>query len=131
MNRFKPAARTHVRPMGAWWRQNPYFVRYMLREGSAVFITACALVWLVGLLALARGEAAFDAWRMALTTPLSIGFHAVALLFAGYHSLTWFQVMPKTAPRLSIEPRLITAAGLALSVLLSVLILVALRWLVA
>jgi fumarate reductase subunit C len=44
MNRFKPAARTHVRPMGAWWRQNPYFVRYMLREGSAVFITACALV---------------------------------------------------------------------------------------
>jgi fumarate reductase subunit C len=97
-----------------------------VREGSAVFLSAYALVLLFGLWRLSQGEAAFEAWRAALATPLSIGFHGLVLLMVGYHAYTWFQVMPKTAPRLPVAPRLITVGGLVLSALLSVLILVVL-----
>jgi fumarate reductase subunit C len=127
MSRSRAAARTYVRPMAGWWRKNPYFVRYMIREGSAVFLSAYALVLLVGLARLVQGEAAFEAWRAALATPLSIGFHIAALPLVAYHAITWFQVMPKTAPRLPVAPRVITGAALGLSAVLSVLILVVLH----
>lgn len=128
MNRFKPAAGTYVRPMTGWWLKDPYFFKYMIREGSAVFLTAYALVLLAGLVCLAAGETAYDAWRALLATPAALGFHVVALLMVTYHSVTWFQVMPKTAPRLPIAPQLIVRGGLALSAGLSVLILATLWW---
>jgi fumarate reductase subunit C len=128
MSRHKPAAKTYVRPMPWWWTRNAYFARYMLREGSAVFLTGYALMVLAGLLCLAWGPDAYAAWRGLLDTPLSLGLHALALLAALYHSLTWFQVMPKTAPDLPIAPRQIVRGGLVTSAILSVLILAALFW---
>ena len=120
--------KTYVRPMSGWWTKNPYFVRYMIREGSAVFLSAYALVLLVGLVRLGQGEAAFEAWRAALATPLALLFHGCALLLVGYHSYTWFQVMPKTAPQLPVDPRLITWAGIAAAAVLSIAILAAVLW---
>jgi fumarate reductase subunit C len=128
MSRHRSTGKTCVRPMAGWWRRNPYFGRYMLREASALALTAYALVLLAGLASLARGEAAFEAWRAMLATPLSIGLHALALPLLAYHSLTWFQVMPKTAPRLPVAPGLITAGGLAASAVLSLLILTLIGW---
>lgn len=128
MSRHRSTGKTYVRPMAGWWRRNPYFGRYMLREASALALTAYALVLLAGLASLARGEAAFEAWRAMLATPLSIGLHALALPLLAYHSLTWFQVMPKTAPRLPVAPGLITAGGLAASAVLSLLILALIGW---
>jgi fumarate reductase subunit C len=128
MSRFKPAARTYVRPSAGWWHTNPYFVRYMIREGSAVLLTAYALVLLVGLYRLAQGEAAFEAWRAGLSSPLAIVLHLVAVAVVGYHSVTWFQVMPKTAPQLPVDPRLITGAGLAAAVGASVFVVGLLVW---
>ena len=128
MSRLKPAARTYVRPMSGWWRKNPFFARYMLREASALFLSAYALVLLTGLYRLTQGEAAFEAWRASLATPLSIAFHVLALMFVAYHALTWFQVMPKTAPRLPFDARLLTAGGLVLATALSVGLLAVLWW---
>jgi len=53
--------KTYVRPMRGWWRRNPYFVRYMIREGSSVFLAIYALILLVGLWRLSQGQAAWDA----------------------------------------------------------------------
>jgi fumarate reductase subunit C len=114
--------------MTGWWLKHPYFFLYMIREGSAVFLTAYALVLLAGLACLALGEPAYDAWRAALATPVSIGFHIVALLVVAYHSVTWFQVMPKTAPDIPIDPKLIVRGGLTASAVLSVSILAILWW---
>lgn len=126
--RFKPAARSYVRPMQGWWKKNPFFVRYMLREASALFLTGYALLLLLGVYRLGQGPEAYEAWRAALASPLSIGLHVVALLFVVYHSLTWFQVMPKTAPKLPVSPRLITAAGIGAALLLSLVIFVLVDW---
>lgn len=127
MSRFSPAARTYVRPMAGWWRKNPYFIRYMIREGSAVLLSAYALVLLLGLYCLTEGEPTFDRWRAALATPVSILLHLAALLLVSYHSYTWFQVMPKTAPPLPFDPKLLSVGGLAAAGVLSILVLAILR----
>ena len=103
--------RTFVRPMTGWWRKNPYFIKYMIREASAPLFYAYALWLLAGLVALARGEAAYQVWRAAASHPLSILLHAIVVVFAVYHTWTWFSVLPKTTPDIDVEPRLLVAAG--------------------
>lgn len=127
MSPDRPVRKAYLRPMHGWWRRNPYFLRYMLREASALFLTGYALTLLFGLWRLSQGTAAFEAWRAALATPLAIALHGLALGFMLYHSWTWFQVMPKTLPALPVPARAITAAGVASTLLLSLLVLAWLR----
>lgn len=115
---------TYVRPMGAWWRRNPFYGWYMVRELSCVFVTAYAVVLLWGLQNLVAGREAFDAWRAALASPGWVLFHLVALVLVGYHAWTWFKVMPKTLPFISIAghrvgDRTIVTAGVLAAVLAS------------
>jgi len=105
--------------MAGWWRKDPYFVRYMIREGSAVFLSLYAFMLLAGIICLARGEAAYNAWRAVLAHPLSIALHAIVLAFVAYHAWTWFKVMPKTTPDLPVPQKLIVAGGLTASAVLS------------
>ena len=60
------ARRPYVRSMDGWWRRDPFFVRYMIREATAVFVAAYALVLLFGLVRLSQGEVAYEAWLEAL-----------------------------------------------------------------
>lgn len=115
--------KTYRRPMAGWWQKNPYYVRYMARELSCVFITAYALVLLLGLYRLTQGAAAFAAWQAALAQPGSLLFHVVALALVIYHSWTWFKIMPKTMPRLPLPDRAIVAGGVAAVIVVSMLLL--------
>jgi len=128
--RFKPVANTYVRPVEGWWKANPFYLWYMLREVTALFVTIYALVLFVGLVCLTLGEGAYNAWRAALATPASLVFHLILLLLVGYHTYTWFKVMPKTTPHTTIEPKVIVMTGCAVTAGLSVLI-VAVLWGVA
>ena len=126
--------KTYVRPMAGWWRRNPYFVRYMIREGSSVFLAIYAVILLVGLYRLTQGAAAWEAWRAALASPVALVFHWLALVTVGYHAYTWWKVAPKTAPDLRLRGRplpelVITGGGLAATIGASVLIYVLVRWL--
>ncbi|MBL8337268.1 MAG: fumarate reductase subunit C [Rhodoferax sp.] len=124
----RPPAPQYVRPMRGWWLRHSRARRYMLREGSALFLVVYALVLLVGLLRLVQGEAAFAAWRAALGHPLAVAWHGLTLLLVLYHSITWFQVMPKTMPTLPLRPGWITAASIVSMLLLSAALLAVLRW---
>jgi fumarate reductase subunit C len=120
-------AKAYVRPTDGWWRKNPFFVRYMIREWSSAFLGIYALILLAGMYFLSRGEAAYSAWLQALMSPLSVVFHCVALLFACYHTWSWFEVMPKTIPSIfvngsKLSPRLITASGIAASAAVSAIV---------
>lgn len=125
MTRHRADVPRHTRPMGGWWRRHPVFRRYMLREASALALTAYALWLLAGLGCLVQGEAAFEAWGALGRTPLAVALHALALPLLAYHSLTWFQVMPKTAPRLPFPAAWLTRGGLLLAALLSAALLAA------
>ena len=53
----RPARKPHVRPMGGWWKRDPFFMRYMVRETTAFAVVIYALVLTVGVVRLAQGEA--------------------------------------------------------------------------
>ena len=125
--------KTFIRPMEGWWRKNPFFVRYMIREGSSVFLSIYAVILLVGLLRLTQGEAAYDAWRVAVASPLSLLFHWLALLTVGYHAYTWWKVSPKTAPDIFIAGRpipelVISGGGWLATIGASILVYIIVRW---
>ena len=115
--------RTHRRPMAGWWLGHPRFRRYMLREATAVFVTAYALLLLFGLWRLSQGPVAFEAWRAALSSPWAVAWHGLSTCMLGFHALTWFQVLPKTLPDSKLPPRTVTAVALGLSTVLSVALL--------
>lgn len=128
MNRRRP----YTRPMAGWWRKNPFFVEYMIHEGTALFVAAYGLVLLAGLVCLAQGEAAWNGWLEAMKSPLAIVFHLLTLVMISYHSWTWFRIMPKTMPPVVVRGKrlpaaAITAGGLAAVALASVILLV-LTW---
>jgi fumarate reductase subunit C len=124
--------RPYVRPMRGWWRRDPFFGRYMLREATALAVLAYAVVLTVGVVRLAQGEAAWNGWLGALRTPASLLLHLVLLLALVIHARSWFEIMPKTMPALRLGGRrvaasTITRAGWGAAVLASIA-LFALAW---
>ncbi len=122
------ARRPYKRPMPGWWRKNPYFVEYVVHEATACFVAAYALVFLAGLLCLVQGEEAWAAWLAVLRSPWSIVAHLVMLVAMGYHSYTWFKIMPKTLPPVVVRgqrlsPGAITGGGLFAALAASLLVL--------
>ena len=107
------ARKPYVRSMDGWWRRNPFFTRYMVREASAVFLAIYAVILLTGVFRLSQGAAAYEAWLAALTNPLAIVFHWVALFMVAYHAYTWWKVMPKTMPMLHVGGRRVAEVTLS------------------
>lgn len=123
------ARRPYVRPMTGWWRRNPYFVEYMVHEGTALCVAAYAVVLLAGVVALGRGAEAWERWLGWLRTPPAIALHVVLLAGFVYHAATWFRIMPRTMPPIRIgggrvSARAITAAGIAAAVIASAMVYV-------
>ena len=123
--------RPYVRPMDNWWKRDPFFVRYMAREFTAVFVAAYAVILLFGLVRLAQGEAAFNGWLQYLKTPWMLVFHVIVLATFIYHTWSWFNIMPKTMPIMfvggkRVQPGTITGTGIAAAVVacLAVLLIV-------
>jgi fumarate reductase subunit C len=86
----------YIRPMPAtWWlKRTPYLI-FMLRELTAVFVGAYAVIFLVMIRRLNEGQAAYESFMASLRSPLAILFHVVALMFAVFHTVTWFHLTPK------------------------------------
>ena len=119
--------RPYLRSMDGWWKRDVYYIRYMAREVTAVFVAAYAVVLLVGLVRLSQGEAAFNGWLQALKSPLSLVFHLVLLATFVYHTWSWFNIMPITMPMMfvggkRVQPGTITRTGLAAAVICCLLV---------
>src|SRR5271169_2064652 len=85
----------YIRPMPAtWWlKRTPYLI-FMLRELTAVFVGAYAVIFLVMIRRLNEGQAAYESFRASLQSPPAILFHVVALVFVVFHTVTWFHLTP-------------------------------------
>jgi len=89
----------YVREMTSEWIfRHPRYVRYMLREFSCLFIGGWTLLLVCALGRLSEGPEAWAAFLEGLKSPLMVAFHVVALAFAVYHSVTWFNLTPKALP---------------------------------
>ncbi len=125
--------RPYVRPAATLWWARPPYLAYTLREATGVAVAGYALVLLAGLVSLASGAGAYDAWLDFLKSPWSLALHLLFLIGMIAHVWTWFQIMPKTMPRLIIGGRVvpqdrITAAGLAVAVAAFVIVVLVARW---
>jgi fumarate reductase subunit C len=129
----RAARKAYVRPMAGWWRRDPFFMRYMLREATAVAVAVYAVVLCVGVVRLAQGEAAWNGWLAALRSPWSLGLHAVLLIAMFIHAKSWFEIMPKTMPMIVIGGQrlaagTITRIGWAAATIASLLLLGLAGW---
>ena len=121
--------------MDGWWKKNPFFVEYVIHESTALFVLAYAVTLFVGLIRLSQGQAAWDAWLVAMQSPLALVFHLVLLVAIAYHTYTWFKIMPITLPPIrmggeKLSPCAIITGGLTAAVVAG-LALIALVWRIA
>lgn len=128
MNHRATLRRGYVRPMQGWWRRDPFFVKYMIREVTAVAVLVYAIILMMGVVRLSQGEAAFNGWLAALKTPGSILLHLVLLVSMVVHAKSWFDIMPKTMPLLfmgghRVEGSTITRTGYVVTIVATVLAL--------
>jgi len=112
MSHHRHAAQPYIRTMQGWWRRDPFFVRYMGREATALAVLAYAVILAVGLVRLAQGEAAWNGFIEALRSPWSILLHLVLLASMAIHAHSWFEIMPKTMPMLYLGGERVSAPAI-------------------
>ena len=110
-----------------WWLRRPAYVSFMLRELSSVFIAIFLVVFLVQIHRLGQGPEAYAALLGMLRSPGWIAFHVLALAFALYHSITWFNltavVQVVRLGERQLPPRLVAAGAFAAWGVVSLVIL--------
>jgi fumarate reductase subunit C len=110
-----------------WWLKKKSYFLFMLRELSSVFIALFLLVYLYQIYQLTRSPEAYIAFTQKLSSPGWILFHVIALLFAVYHSITWFQssavVLPVRFGEHSVPRQTVTALHIGAWVVVSLGIL--------
>ena len=82
----------------SWWLRQPRYIRYMVRELTSLFVGLYCALLAVGLIRLSQGQAAWDAFVATISSPLGVAFQLICLVFAIYHSVTWFALTPKAMP---------------------------------
>ena len=89
-----------------WFLKRPAYVKFMVRELTAVVI-GLYLIYLLRVLAtVGNGEAAFVELAGAMTGTRARLLHVLALAAALFHSVTWFNLTPKAMPMYRGEQRL-------------------------
>jgi fumarate reductase subunit C len=75
-----------------WWLSRPGYIRFMIREATSVFIAIFLIEFLMLVRAVGQGPDPYAAFVGMLASPGCIVFNAVALVFALYHTVTWFKL---------------------------------------
>jgi len=84
-----------IRPMPlTWWLKNPAYTRFMIRDVTSVFIAGYC-IFLMVLMCRAKDAESFEPFYRSLAQPISIVLHVIALVFAAYHSITFFNLTPR------------------------------------
>ncbi|MFO1110933.1 MAG: fumarate reductase subunit C [Bradyrhizobium sp.] len=120
--------RPYLRAQSRYWWVKPPYRAYTLRELCGVVLAAYAAILLIGLICLASGPEAYETYRRSLASPWSLLIHLVLLAAALWHVWTWFQILPKTMPKLiwqgmPVRQTTMTKVAILLAVVCSVMLL--------
>jgi fumarate reductase subunit C len=75
-----------------WWIRTAPFRRFVIREITSVFVGLFSVVLLLFLLALSRGEQAYQGFLDWLTRPGTVVLHVITLAAVLYHTATSIQL---------------------------------------
>jgi succinate dehydrogenase subunit C len=75
-----------------WWIRTAPFRRFVIRELTSVFVGLFSVVLLLFLLALSRGEQAYQGFLDWLTQPGTVVLHVITLVAVLYHTVTSIQL---------------------------------------
>ena len=118
----------HPRMPLTWWLRKRNYFLFILRELTSVFSAIFLVLFLVHLYHLGNGAGAYAAFAEKLKSPGWIVFHVVALVFAIYHSVTWFvataTIMPVRLGGRELPRGLVTAGAIGGWIVVSFIILV-------
>jgi|SRR5689334_16725896 fumarate reductase subunit C len=78
-----------------WWLARWPYLKFILREGSSVFVAWIVVVTLIGIRALRRGPAGYSEFEEWLRSPLVLALNVVTFFFVVFHAVTWFNLAPK------------------------------------
>jgi fumarate reductase subunit C len=84
---------THVSTY--WWLTRWAYLKFTLREGSAVFVAWAVIVTLLQIHALNSGPEAYAEFQNWLRNPLVLAVNVVSFFFVVFHAVTWFNLAPK------------------------------------
>ena len=87
----------------SWWLGHRRYVVYMIRELTSLFVALYCVLLVAGLVRLAEGPAAWDGFVAAISSPWAVFFQLLCLVFATFHSVSWFAVTPKAMPLIAAE----------------------------
>jgi fumarate reductase subunit C len=90
--RVKPYVRSIPK---TWWLRHGSYLLFMIREFTSVFIAGYCIFLLIFVYKLNQGPEAYRGIIDFLSNPLSIVLHIATLIFAVYHSVTWFNLTPQ------------------------------------
>ena len=85
----------HTRVSTYWWLTRWAYLKFTLREGSAVFVAWAVIVTLLQIHALTSGPEAYGEFQNWLRSPLVLAVNVVSSLFVVFHAVTWFNLAPK------------------------------------
>ena len=78
-----------------WWLGSWPYVRFILRELSSLAVAYFVALTLMQIYALGQGPQAYAELQEWLRQPAAIALDGVVLLFAIFHTITWFNAAPK------------------------------------
>lgn len=112
-NKRKP----YIREMDAgWWKKNPFYRFYMLRESTSIFQVLVSLEFIYFL-------AAPASFFSLLHNPVVIMLNIIALLAMLLHTKTWFELAPKAVNGSEKQTKMMVAALWAATIAASAIIL--------
>ena len=81
-----------------WFMQTRGYRLFAAREVTSIFLFGYMIFLLVVLSRIGQGYEAYKALLAMLRTPVSVVLHAVVLVAAVLHAITWFELSPRIMP---------------------------------
>jgi fumarate reductase subunit C len=78
-----------------WWLWRWAYLKFILRELSSISVAYFVVLLLLQLRALSHGPEAYVAFLQWLKAPHIIALNTMSLLFALFHTVTWFNLAPR------------------------------------
>ncbi len=78
-----------------WWLERFSYTKFITRELTSLAVGYSAILLMIQVWALSRGEASYERFLSWLRWPPALVFHTLVLAALVFHAVTWLNLAPK------------------------------------